>query len=413
MKRILTALLLIMLFVFSATAQKDIYARQIKIRGRGAKLDGAGNIPLYWNGFYYGTYSGNTRDAFFYNYTGTGHYVFNWQVNGQPTFVMNEAGRVVLLGHFRVAGATSYFNFGNVFGTSGFGFRNNAGTIQFKNSGGAWAGVSGLGGDPTFNSVTITGLTASRLISTSAVKLLESSDATAWIGGTVNNVTVGDDLDGSVTLSTVTLGDIVVVGTGMSGGANNILPGADVDTTITLTTLKDLVAGTGLTGGANDILPGGDSDVTINADANLLVAGTANRVIVTDDLDGTITLSTPQDIHTGASPTFNSITITGTTAAGRFVNSTITTFVDQDTTPTVVSNNIFKTGNTLATIITTFDNGTNGQKITVIFGDAVTTITDGANLYLQGGINFTSTADDVMEFIYDGISWYECTRSLN
>ena len=47
------------------------------------------------------------------------------------------------------------------------------------------------------------------------------------------------------------------------------------------------------------------------------VAGTANQLTVTDDSDGTITLSLPQDIHTGASPTFTggtfSAVVTGVT----------------------------------------------------------------------------------------------------
>ena len=34
------------------------------------------------------------------------------------------------------------------------------------------------------------------------------------------------------------------------------------------------------------------------------IAGTSNQITVTNDGDGTVTLSTPQDIHTGASPTF-------------------------------------------------------------------------------------------------------------
>jgi hypothetical protein len=41
------------------------------------------------------------------------------------------------------------------------------------------------------------------------------------------------------------------------------------------------------------------------------VAGTANQVVVADDADGSITLSTPQDIHTGASPTWVNNTLTG------------------------------------------------------------------------------------------------------
>ena len=40
-----------------------------------------------------------------------------------------------------------------------------------------------------------------------------------------------------------------------------------------------------------------------------LIAGTANRITVADDGDGTITFSAPQDIHTGATPTFASLTL--------------------------------------------------------------------------------------------------------
>ena len=45
------------------------------------------------------------------------------------------------------------------------------------------------------------------------------------------------------------------------------------------------------------------------------VAGTANQITVTDDGDGSITLSTPQDIHSGASPTFVTETLTGLIAS--------------------------------------------------------------------------------------------------
>ena len=45
------------------------------------------------------------------------------------------------------------------------------------------------------------------------------------------------------------------------------------------------------------------------------IAGTANQIVVTDDTDGTVTLSGPQDIHTGASPTFAGLTLSGLTAS--------------------------------------------------------------------------------------------------
>ncbi len=56
---------------------------------------------------------------------------------------------------------------------------------------------------------------------------------------------------------------------------------------------------------------------TLSSVSNLAnwVAGTSNQITVTDDSDGTITLSTPQDIHTGASPTFAGLTLSGLTAS--------------------------------------------------------------------------------------------------
>ena len=56
-----------------------------------------------------------------------------------------------------------------------------------------------------------------------------------------------------------------------------------------------------------------DADKLLSSVADLTawIAGTANQVIVTDDSDGSITLSTPQDIHTGATPTFEDMVLTG------------------------------------------------------------------------------------------------------
>lgn len=49
-----------------------------------------------------------------------------------------------------LSGISSYINFGSVPGISGYGIRDNAGTMQFKNSGGAWTdfGSGGGGGTP-------------------------------------------------------------------------------------------------------------------------------------------------------------------------------------------------------------------------------------------------------------------------
>jgi len=46
------------------------------------------------------------------------------------------------------------------------------------------------------------------------------------------------------------------------------------------------------------------------------IAGTTNQVSVANDGDGTVTLSLPQDIHTGATPTFVGLNLTGLTLTG-------------------------------------------------------------------------------------------------
>lgn len=87
------------------------------------------------------------------------------------------------------------------------------------------------------------------------------------------------------------------------------------------------------------------------------------------------------------------------------------TFADGDTTPSVRDATMFRTANTGATNITSLRDGREGQRITILFADANTTVTDGGNLRLAG--NFTSTADDVLELVYDGEAWYELKRSAN
>ncbi|MAV16644.1 MAG: hypothetical protein CMG08_07610, partial [Candidatus Marinimicrobia bacterium] len=126
--------------------------------------------------------------------------------------------------------------------------------------------------DVEFDSVTLDDLTATRLVATDGSKKLVSSDLNNWVAGTSNQITVTDDADGTITLST----------------PQNLDTSADV--TFDSVTLDDLTASK-LSG-----TDGSKKIVSINLDD--FVAGTTNRITVTDDTDGTITLSTPQDIHT-------------------------------------------------------------------------------------------------------------------
>lgn len=133
----------------------------------------------------------------------------------------------------------------------------------------------------------ILGLTADRLVATNASGDLESVNALQdYIAGTSNQITVTDDTDGTITLST----------------PQNIDTSADVE--FDSLKLDDLTASRFVSTDANKKL------VSISNLASW-IAGTSNQITVTDDGDGSVTLNTPQNIDNAASPTFSGINISG------------------------------------------------------------------------------------------------------
>jgi len=76
--------------------------------------------------------------------------------------------------------------------------------------------------------------------------------------------------------------------------------------TSTLTVAGDITA-SGLT--ASRLVATSAGKVLTSTGLHSWVTGITNQVSVANDGDGTITLSTPQDIHTGASPTFAGLTL--------------------------------------------------------------------------------------------------------
>lgn len=69
----------------------------------------------------------------------------------RPTFWKKQIDKLVQSENIPVV-FKQYLNFGTDGGDTGYGFRDNAGTIQFKNSGGTWAnlGPGGGGSDANF-----------------------------------------------------------------------------------------------------------------------------------------------------------------------------------------------------------------------------------------------------------------------
>lgn len=85
---------------------------------------------------------------------------------------------------------------------------------------------------------------------------------------------------------------------------------------------------------------------------------------------------------------------------------------DGDLTPSVISGDLFYVANSVAKTVTNFDDGFEGQTITLLFADVNTTI-DHSICYLLGGVNFVSTVGTTLSLIKKGSAWYEVARSVN
>lgn len=82
-----------------------------------------------------------------------------------------------------------------------------------------------------------------------------------------------------------------------------------------------------------------------------------------------------------------------------------------DGTPTVINGKTFRTGGT--TTITDFDNGVEGQEITILASHSIT-ITDGTNMLLNGSVDFTMTDSDTLSLILrSDDKWHETGRGDN
>lgn len=159
---------------------------------------------------------------------------------------------------------------------------------------------------PTLAGLTVTGLTASRIIATDVNKALASIDLNNWVAGTANEISITDDNDGTITIGII---DPLIVGKGGIGVAtltdHGILLGSGTN------------AVTPLGVASNGQLPIGSA----GADPVLAVlTGTANQLIVTNAA-GSITLSLPQDIHTAATPTFAGLISTDVIQATDFAKT--------------------------------------------------------------------------------------------
>ena len=99
----------------------------------------------------------------------------------------------------------------------------------------------------------------------------------------------------------------------------------------------------------------------------------------------------------------------GSTSDAITLAAAVTTFAQ-------TSNTMKLTGDAGANTITTITGGISGQLLTLIFVDALITITDTAAATANTvdlSAAFTSSANDTLTLVYDGNKWFEVARSIN
>jgi hypothetical protein len=93
-------------------------------------------------------------------------------------------------------------------------------------------------------------------------------------------------------------------------------------------------------------------------------------------------------------------------------SKSIVDLTDSGATPSVALSNAFSIGQTYAQNITDFVNGTDGQKIVIVFTDNKSTLVhNGSKIVLKGSTNVTPSASGVMTLIKAGV-WYEVSRNF-
>lgn len=81
-------------------------------------------------------------------------------------------------------------------------------------------------------------------------------------------------------------------------------------------------------------------------------------------------------------------------------------FIKLDTTPSVQDNEYFECQNTLATTVTQFDNGQDGQRLHIL-GEGFTTVANNANINTNTAANKLLAANKVYRFTNFNRIWIE------
>lgn len=142
---------------------------------------------------------------------------------------------------------------------------------------------------------------ASDKFAADTIQALDLSEAIVWADASGNLVEISNQQLADAMEARLAEGTGVHISE--AGAAITIAIGQPVETTSVVTFAA--VTGSNLT--AVRLMASNADKVMVSADLAAWVAGTANQVTVTDDADGSITLSLPQNIHTDADVEFDTL----------------------------------------------------------------------------------------------------------
>ena len=209
-----------------------------------------------------------------------------------------------------------------------------------------------------------------------------TSAITATAVLTNGQLLIGDN-SGDPTVGTLTGTSNQITVTNGAGSITLSLPQSidtSADVTFDSVTLDDLTA-------SKLVGTNGDKKL-VSIDLDNFVSGTSNQITVTDDTDGTITLSTPQNIHTGANPTFAGGTLgnvkVGVTADGEIDTSTGNLTIDSAGGTITLDDHVIISGN-----LTVSGTETKVNSTTLEVGDNIIELNAGAN---DGGLYVKETS---------------------
>jgi len=245
-----------------------------------------------------------------------GAWVVNGNISASNLSGTNTGDQTVGNGTITIAAGTGVgVGTTNTFTTNQSG----ATTVTISNSG-VTSNVAGTG-------ISVSGATGAVTITNSSPNATHTGDVTGATALTIANdaVTTVKILNANVTNAKLANSSLTIGSTAISLGATaTTIAGL---TSVTSTTFVGALTGNATT--ATALTSMNISQFTNNSgyltSAVTSLAGTTNRITVSG-ATGAVTLNLPQDIHTGASPSFSGLTVTGitmTNLTGAYQNTTV------------------------------------------------------------------------------------------